>query len=470
MTDSNNFDRRRFLQGITAGAVGAGFLLEEIPAAAQPKPAAGKPAASQGEAPAGSTAARAEEKLSGPPVNIAVIGLGSRGREILSMLARVGPVANVVSLCDKFTAPVHVKKSTAIAPKAAVVDDYRKVLQDKNVQAVFIATPTHTHKQIVLDAVAAGKHVYCEAPLAHTVEDAREIARAGKGLKGVFQSGLQNRCNLQTLHVGRFVHSGSLGKVTEARAQWHNKTSWRFAHPDDQRQAELNWRLRRATSGGLMGEIGMHQIDIASYYMKSPPVSVHGFGGIMLYQDGREVPDTVQCVVEYPNKVRLTYDATLTNSFDGAYELFMGSDAAIILRDQRAWMFKEADAGQLGWEVFARKDEMTMGDPEAGSGVKLAIGIALVADATKQLALGKQPGEVGTDVTRTALYQAVEGFMKSCQQGKRVFAKEPSKENPNPALVPGPVEGFEATVVGIKANEAVLSGSKVDFKPEWFTL
>lgn len=402
----------------------------------------------------------------GPPVPCGVIGLGPRGREILPILARLGSAP--VAICDTYEAMVN--RSKTAAPKATTYSDYRKLLEDKGVQAVFIATPTHQHRQIALDAVAAGKHVYCEAPLAHTVEDARAIAKAGKGAKTVFQSGLQNRCNMQTLHVGRFIHSAALGKMTEARAQWHTKTTWRFASPNATREAELNWRLKRATSTGLMGEIGMHQLDVASFYQKAQPVSVLGFGGVMLYNDGREVPDTVQCVVEYPNKVRVSYDATLTNSFDGAYELFLGSDAAIILRDQRAWMFKEADSGQLGWEVFARKDEMAIGDVAAGTGMKLGTGIALVADATKQLALGRQPGEVGTDVTKTALYQAVDGFLQSCRKGERVFAKEPSTEDKKPPLVPGPVEGFEATVVGIKANEAVLSGTKITFQPEWFTL
>src|SRR5581483_10480343 len=105
--------------------------------------------------------------------------------------------------------------------------------------------------------------------------------------------------------------------------------------------------------------------------------------------------------------------ATLANSFDESYDLFMGTDAAIVLRGQRAWMFKEPDASQLGWEVFARKDEMVIGDVAAGSGLQLGTGIALVADATKQLALGKQPGQVGTDLTRTSLYQAAEGFLNS---------------------------------------------------------
>lgn len=461
MIDNNNLNRRQLLRGLAVGSLGAGLVLDEITAAqAQGQAAAG------GAAPA----ARPADELTGPPVGLAVIGLGPRGREILTALARVGPVANVVAICDDFKAPVFVKKAQAIAPKAALVTDYRQVLSNPAVNAVFIATPTHLHKQIALDALAAGKHVYCEAPLAHTIEDAKAIAQAGKAAKTVFQSGLQGRCNLQALHVGRFVASSALGKITEARCQWHNKTSWRQAYPTAEREAQLNWRLKRETSPGLMGEVGIHQIDTTSWYLKSRPTAIMGYSSTLLYNDGRDVPDTVQCVVEYPGRVRMVYDATLTNSFDGAYELFLGTDAAVILRDQRAWMFKEPDAGQLGWEVFARKDEMVIGDVGAGSGMKLGTGIALVADATKQLALGKQPGEVGTDVSRTSLYQAIEGFLKSCQKGQRIPAKDPTKEDSHPPLVPGPVEGFEATVVALKANEAVLTGSKVTFQDDWFTL
>lgn len=451
MTDQSNLNRRNFLRDLTVGALGTAALLTELKAEAQ-------------------NAAMPDEQLAGPPVNIAVIGLGPRGREILTSLAKIGPAANVVAICDKFATPVFTKRAAEIAPKAAVVADYKAVLADPKVQGVFIATPTHQHKQIALDAIAAGKHVYCEAPLAHTVEDAKAIAVAAKGAKVVFQSGLQSRCNAQALHVGRFVHTGALGKATSCRAQWHNKTTWRFANPSTEREAELNWRLKKDLSTGLAGEIGIHQIDTASYYLKAKPVSVTGFGGIVLYKDGREVPDTIQLVVEYPNAVRFSYDATLTNSFDGAYEVFQGSDAAIMLRDQRAWMFKEADANQLGWEVFARKDDMSIGNVDAGSGVKLGTGIALVADATKQLALGKQPGQTGTDVTKTSLYQAVTGFIKSCQKGERAAAKEVGKTEANPPLVPGPVEGYEATVVAIKANEAVMTGAKINLAPELFAL
>src|SRR5678809_1612923 len=101
--------------------------------------------------------------------------------------------------------------------------DYRKVLDSKDVQAVFIATPSHHHKEIALAALQAGKHVYCEAPLANSIEDARAIALAAKavGKVQVFQSGLQLRCEPHRHFLLPFLRAGATGNPVMVRAQWH---------------------------------------------------------------------------------------------------------------------------------------------------------------------------------------------------------------------------------------------------------
>jgi len=397
-----------------------------------------------------------DDKVQGPPVNCAVIGLSYQGREMLSVLAKMGVGAPVSMVCDTFAAPNFLKKATAIAPSAKVVDDYRKVLDDKSVQAVFVVTPTHKHKQIVLDALAAEKNVYCEAPLSNDLDEAKAIAKAGKEAKTIFQSGLQSRSNKQNHHVFKFVESGQLGDIAFGRAQYHERTNWVRLDPRDERQRELNWRLRKETSLGLIGEIGIHQIDTASWFFKALPVSVTGFSGIMAYNDGRTVPDTVQCVVEYPNNVRFVYDATLANSFEGRYETFYGTVSAIQLRDLEAWMIKEVDSKLNGWEPFARKDHYMIRYGDTNSGRDIGTGIALVADATKQLKHGLDPGKTGTDLSKSALYQAVLEFLNSINQKKQLGA--------------GPVEGYQATVVACKANEAALSGNKLTFEKTWFEI
>jgi predicted dehydrogenase len=396
-----------------------------------------------------------DDKPAGPPVNVAVIGASLQGRNILTSLAKMGGAsAPVVSVCDSFSTPSFQRKVAAIVPSAAFVADYRKVLDDKTVQAVFIATPSHKHKQIALDAIAAGKHVYCEMPLSNSIAEAKAIAVAGLASKMTFAAGLQQRSNMQTHHVLKFVRSDALGTIIGGRAQWHNRNSWRQGWPTPEREVELNWRLNQATSSGLLGEVGVHQIDMASWFFNALPTSVTAYSSLLGWKDGRNVPDTVQVIFDYPNNLRFAYEATLVNSFDGPYELFMGTDSAIQLRDQRAWMFKETDAKSIGWEVFARKDAMQIGNPANGTGIQTGSGIALVADATKQIANGLQPGAVGTDVSKTSLYQAIDSFLNCVRTGKKPDA--------------GALEGYQATVVAIKANEAALKNTHLVFDPEWF--
>ena len=386
-----------------------------------------------------------DDKPTGPPVNIGVIGLGLQGREILDTLPRLG-ILPAVAICDNY-AP-FLKRSQDAAPKAAAYDDYRQLLEDKNVQAVLIATPSHLHREIAVAALQAGKHVYCEAPLAHTVEDAKAIALAGKNAapKLIFQAGLQNRVHPQYHHVLKFVRAGVLDKVAACRAQWHKKKSWKINAPNAERELAMNWRLSKATSPGLAGEVGIHSMDVMNWFLKAQPIAVSGSGSIQAWNDGRETPDTIQCSLEYPGGIRLAYDATLANSLDGNYEVLQGTSGSVVLRGERAWLVQEADAPLLGWIVYARKEK-----------VGEDTGVALVADATKLLALGKQPGKDGyMDAGKSMLYYALEAFAKSVQTNK-----------PSDA---GPLEGYQATVTALKANEAILTGTRIDFKPEWFEL
>src|SRR2546422_9207094 len=162
-------------------------------------------------------------------VKCAVVGLGAWGREILATLSRL-KTAELVAVCDTY--PVSLKRAASSAPKAQGVEDYRKILDDKEVRAVIVGTPTHKHREIVIAALQAGKHVYCEAPLAHTIEDARAIALAAKATPQViFQAGLQFRAEPQRHFLLPFIRSGTLGKSVMARAQWHKKQSWRVAAP-----------------------------------------------------------------------------------------------------------------------------------------------------------------------------------------------------------------------------------------------
>ncbi|MGV3772756.1 MAG: Gfo/Idh/MocA family protein, partial [Verrucomicrobiales bacterium] len=201
------------------------------------------------------------ERYSGPPINCAVIGCGQWGREIIATLSRI-PKAPVVALCDTY-AP-YLRRAKNSAPQAETYSEYQKLLENKDVQAVIIATPTHLHKDIVIAALQAGKHVYCEAPIAHSVEDARAISQAAiKSPKSYFQSGLQHRSDPEIIYVLNFVRAGAAGRAVQARGQYHKKNSWRRSSPNAEQERALNWRLQKSVSAGLTGESGIHQIDQA---------------------------------------------------------------------------------------------------------------------------------------------------------------------------------------------------------------
>ena len=387
-----------------------------------------------------------DARAAAPPaeqVNVAVIGFGPWGREIASTLGRI-PEVTIAAVVDTYD--VMLTRAERSLPDAATYSDYRAVLDDASISTILIATPTHLHRQITLDALAAGKHVYVEAPMASNVDDARAMAQAARDTpEQIFQVGLLSRTHPNYQSVFQFIRSGALGKGTMARAQWHSKDSWRRASPNREREMQQNWRLDGDVSIGLPGEIGIHQLDPAMWFLGTRPVAVTGFGRTMLWDDGRDVPDTIQTIFEFEGGVNLMYDATLTSSFDGAYDLYNGRDSTIMFRDNRAWMFKEVDAPLLGWEVYARKDNFYK-----------ETGIALVANATQLDAQDVDPTEDDPN-TETPLWYAMRAFLDNHAFG------------PYPPAADLEV-GYRATVVAIKAHEAVMNQSRVEFDDAWFEI
>lgn len=415
---NDRFDRRDFLKTATAGLA---LLLteEELRAGIQDDP------------------------IPGPPVKFGVIGAGQWGRDILASLSKQ-TAAQVTAVSDIYEP--YLKKALEIAPKAVSHADYRRLIESPDVEAIVVATPTHQHREIALAAIQAGKHVYCEAPLAHTVEDARAIAVAALASKKVFQAGLQGRSNVLNRHVLQFVKTGVLGNPAYVTSQWNKKQSWRRVAPDADREKVLNWRLSRNTASGIVGEVGLHHLDLISWYLGGLPTSVQGFGAITNWNDGREAPDTIQCVFDYPSKVRAVFTSTLASSFSDSFTAFQGSNSSLLMRENRAWMVKEADSALLGWEVYARKEP-----------VHNETGIAMVADATKLIEQGKEPGKEGPiEPTKDALYAAFEYFIRSIRAEEKTVCDARA--------------GYQATVIGIKANESILSGARVALDPALFEL
>ena len=451
---SNDYNRRDFLKGTSIATMMAMMGGVELRAE---------------DAPATNTAPALTVIPVGPTVKFGIIGLGPWGREMITELGKL-PNAPVVAICDTYAA--YLNRSGDAAPKAEKYEDYTKLLENKEVQAVVVATPTHQHKEIVLAALKAGKHVYCEAPLACSIEDAKEIAQAAKAsVKQVFQSGLQVRCHPQRIFLLPYIRSGATGKNVTARAQWHKKQSWVRNSPNPDRFEEINWRLHSKTSTGLIGEVGIHQIDsVCGWFYHTRPTAVTGFSSMIAWgEDKRDVPDTVQAVFELPEGANFIFDATLANSFDSQYEVYNGTFATVMIRGNGAWMFKEVDSPLLGWEVYVRKQTF-FGES----------GLSLVAGATKQSSKGAKASE-DNPYPNSDLYYALEAFTANVGKiGQAVTdyvdsfgdsdlqALQAQLATLKTAVAPGWKEGFEATVLAIKANEAVLKKERIVLKDEWF--
>jgi len=394
-------------------------------------------------------------------LGVAFIGTGEQGRTLLGHMLKIPnldvgmlklflnlreqeeagfrlPNFQVQALCDIYEP--HLKRALdIIGQPIATFSDYRRLLEEKNIEAVIVATPPHTHRQIVLDALQAGKHVWCEPPLALTREEGEVIAKAASQARTVFQVGLQKRYNPTYRHAVKFMRTGVLGKISLAHGQWHRKTSWRLPVRDPALEREVNWKLYRATSGGLITEVALHQFDVARWFLGALPTSITAWGSpdrSAPEQDGQEVPDTVQCLLEFPGGVRMTYHATLTNSFHQSFEFFAGEFGTIYLAGATGVLFKEADAPSLGWEVYAKRQQL--GGDE---------GYTLIASSTKLLELGKEPGKFGAEerLENNEFVIALIGFALSIQQGRKVVADAR--------------QGWEATAVALKALEAQVTGT-----------
>jgi predicted dehydrogenase len=374
----------------------------------------------------------AAPRRDGDPLRIGVIGTGRQGRMILRELQKFES-AKTVAYCDIDDRRLRSAARSA-PPEAKAYEDYGALLDDANVQAVIIATPTHVHREPSIAALQAGKHVYCEAPLASTIEDCTAIADAARNAGARFQTGLQARSNPIYKLARTFYRSDALLDLVAMRAQHDEKQTWRSPARDPQREKLLNWRLDPDVSIGLPGEFGTHQFDVINWYLGKYPTEVRGTGDVLYHRDGRTIPDTIQCNLAYPNNVHLQYQATLANSFEGTYEVFYGSNSAIKLAWTAGWMFKEADAPTQGWEVYANRQQFHNDE-----------GITLIADATKLAAQGRLQEGVG--LPNPPVYYSLTDFINSVTQDEPVVCSAG--------------EGLRATVAGICAHQAVATRTRV---------
>ncbi len=197
-------------------------------------------------------------------------------------------------------------------PAPSLSYDYREVLANPNVDAVIIATPPRTQFQIVIDALNAGKYVFCETPLVRSVEQGRYLVEKCHELGRWVKVGYQHRYNPKYNLAQSLVYErGMVGRITHLSAQSHDNSSERRPLPEgyvlneEERKhiadldRHLNWRLYNDQSRGLYNGAALHHLDTANWFLRSVPSRVFAAGGQDYWEEGRTNDDNMVVVCEY---------------------------------------------------------------------------------------------------------------------------------------------------------------------------
>jgi predicted dehydrogenase len=286
-------------------------------------------------------------------IRLGLIGPGVRGKQLLRYAMKC-PNAEVVAFADIYTR--RLEEAKAAVPAAKTYMDYRYLLDDKSIDAVLIASPQHLHCEHFVAALGAGKHVYQEKTMAFSVDHAKRMRAAYRKTSGLkVQIGYQDCSSPQIEEAQGFLEKGYVGKITEIHSHMyrntpHGKPQWARPVPPDatpenviwksflgeapQREFDanryVNWRFFWDYSGGNFYENMCHQLAFWYKALKLEiPKTVSTVGGVFLWKDGREVPDTMLVGMVHSEDLLFNWDSGFGNDQLGITEDVLGTDGTI---------------------------------------------------------------------------------------------------------------------------------------------
>jgi len=322
---SSNFDRRDFLR--QAGVVGAAL------------------------GPVRAAFAKASSKASGrvlganDRINIGVIGVGGRGSGDAASFAKIGADNNscqVVAVADCYQKRINTNKERLEIQDGYL--DYREIINRKDIDAVVIATPDHWHARIALEAMDHGKDVYLEKPMCHTIDEARQLVATVKETGRVLQVGSQTTSADQWWKAKKAIADGMIGKMIMSQGSYHRNSmegEWNYhideaAGPEASGENYIDWKMWLGQapkrpydadrffrfrkfwdySGGIATDLFYHVVAPLNICWDKPqfPTKVSAGGGIYIFKDSREVPDTFHLIADYAEGHSLVLSSSMANS------------------------------------------------------------------------------------------------------------------------------------------------------------
>lgn len=481
----------------------------------------------------------------GNPVRVGLIGTGDEGGVLAGF--HNPAYTEIVAVCD--IRPFNQKRifdgEPAPSPrkglkhfygekapeKIKVYTSYKELLADPKVEAVIIALPLHLHAPVAIDAMKAGKHVLCEKLMAWNIAQCKQMIKTAEETNRVLTIGHQRHYSMLYAHAVEVLNSGELGDIKHIRALWHRNNGWpqqdkdgnylrdahgniiyrdgwhpripeqdvaalkdRLAEYDYKSMEELvRWRLFNRTGGGLMAELGSHQLDACSIFLgKVHPIAVQGVGGKIFYKDEREVDDHVFVTFEFPGKnyykrddkgniarepngkpvvadkddiVVVTYSSINSNSFEKYGECVMGQRATLVVEEEQSIMlyperpprdWKGPDGKPTGVAVTTAGGGKPAVDSTGSTG-------ALEAKATG-------PAGTGTGPVSRGYTEEMEHFAFCVRMHQKAEKSNNKEDMERWRLTPrchGKVAMADA-IIALTSNIAMRKHQRIEFQEAWF--
>lgn len=280
-------------------------------------------------------------------IRLGAIGVGRRCQALLKLLLDI-PDNELVAVCDVYELR-RIEARMKFGHNAREYIDYRELLENREVDAVIIATPDHWHAPMAIAAVQAGKDVYVEKPVTHSPleDDALEQAVTESGR--VVQTGMQQRSWPHIIEAGSVVDSGILGQITLIEVHWYQNHGPRHHGPIDLDESKLDWKLFLGSAppqpfnalrytdwryywdfgGGILTDLFTHWVDVIQWYMGSNiPSTAFAMGSKYVYLE-RECPDTIAANYLYPGDFQVVFHSSVVSNLEGAGITLRGTEGML---------------------------------------------------------------------------------------------------------------------------------------------
>lgn len=388
--------------------------------------------------------------IAGERARVALIGTGSRGQYHIHNLLQT-PHAQIVALCDDYAPNLQAAKQ--LCPDARLYTDYRALLEAGDIDGVIISTPLNWHAPMVLDALSAGKHVFCEKAMARTLEECKSIYEAYQSTDKALYFCMQRMYDEKYIRGLSMIHSGLIGDVVGMRCHWFRNADWRRPVPSPDLERRINWRLYRESSGGLMTELACHQLEVCNWVTARIPQEITGMGDIVYWKDGREVWDSVNVIYRYSDGRKIAYESLISNKYNGMEDQILGSRGTMELAKGVYYLEEDNSASGMAQLINQIRDKVFAAIPAAGPSWRPEIRGTYRPHPILSGAVHVNGGQSMIGADKDGSDVILSAFCQSCITGEKA-----------PNVVE---EAYCSTVLCLLGNRAMEERSTVRFPEEY---